>query len=116
MNAVVDFCKLTKPRAEFKRNVLVGVSSAVATYFRLQTDCVCALNEFFYTDFKTVQARLTFNCGEFAIIKIRAVDLFPNADVFKRVLVSELVSNENLLSTLKMLNFPHSERLFFKTI
>ena len=55
----------------------MSICSTISPGFSLQRNCISAFYKFFYTDFKSIETSLTFNCGEFAIIKGRVIDFFP---------------------------------------
>ena len=55
----------------------MSICSTISPGFSLQRNCICAFYKFFHTDFKSIKTSLTFNCGEFAIIKGRVIDFFP---------------------------------------
>ena len=72
------------------------VCTAVSAGFCLNTYCVRSCNKFLDTDFKAIQTRLTFNYGEFAIIKIRVVYFLPNPDIFKRISIAKPISDKKI--------------------
>ena len=52
------------------------------------------LNPLFNAYFIVIQAGLTFNYGEFAIIKIRIINTFPDAQEFNGISVSKPIGNK----------------------
>ena len=93
----------TDPHAKFKRDVLVGISAAVASRRGPQADGAGFFHPLLDAEFVAVQARLAFNCGEFAVIKSRVVDAFPDAQKLHRVPISQPVRNEKVA----VLGFQH---------
>ena len=67
----------------------------IASGFSLNGYGISPSNEFFYTYFEAVKARLIFNYGEFAIIKIRIIHFPPDSDKLQGVTVTKPVSNED---------------------
>ena len=61
-----------------------------------QSNCMRLFNPLFDAEFVAVQTSLTSNCGEFAIIKIRVVDLFSYPEKFNCVSVSQPVGDEKV--------------------
>lgn len=91
------------PHAEFKGDVLVGEGAAVTPGTGAQANGVGLGHPVFDADLVAVQAGLTFNCGEFAIIKTGVVDAFPDAQELDRVPVAQPVRNEEI----PVLGFQH---------
>ena len=64
----------------------------------------------FDTDLVTVKSGLTFNCGEFAIIKRRVVHLLPDSEKLNGILVpTEKVAKQVLSAPMRKI---HSPRFF----
>ena len=91
------------PHAEFKGDVFVGECAAIPARAGFQADGVGLFHPILDADLVAVQARLTFNCGEFAIIKTGVVDGFPNAKKFDGVTVAQPVRDEEI----SILRFQH---------
>ena len=66
----------------------MGVCATISTGFCLYAYCVCSCHKFLDTYFETIEAGLISNYGEFAIIKIWIIHLFPNAYVFKCITIA----------------------------
>ena len=90
----VDFEFGADPHAELEGDVLICVCPAVPPGFGSETNCISFFYPLFYAELVAVQASLTSNCGEFAIIKIGVVYLFPNPKELNRVPVSQPVGDE----------------------
>ena len=90
----IDFELRANPHAKLKGDVLVGVCAAISSSLCPQSNRTSFFDPLFDTELVAVQASLTSNCGEFAIIKIRVVDLFPYPEKFDRVSVSQPVRDE----------------------
>lgn len=99
----VDFELGADPHSEFEGDILVGVGAAVATCRGPQADGVGLFHPLLDAQLVAVQARLTFNCGEFAGIKIGIVDRFPNPEKFDGVPVPQPVGDEEF----SILRFEH---------
>ncbi len=84
------------PHCKLKCYIFVCIRPAIPTGFCVKTDGVGSLNKFSYTDFEAIQTGLISNCGEFAIIKSWIINLFPNTNIFKRIPVSQPVSNKKV--------------------
>jgi len=78
----------TDPHSEFKCDILVCIGATVSSRFCHQTNCVGFGNPFFDTELVTVQTGLTFNYGEFAIIKFWIMHLFPYTQEFDGIQIS----------------------------
>jgi len=74
----------------------VGISAAVSASARLESDGPGCLYPLLHTEFVAVETGLTFNCGEFAGIKIRVIDGLPDAEKFDGVPISEPVGDEKV--------------------
>ena len=92
----VDFEFGADPHTELKGDVLICVCSAISSGFGSETNCVGFFHPLFYADLVAVQASLTSNCGEFAIIKIGVVYLFPNPKELNGVPVSQPVRDKKV--------------------
>ena len=57
------------PHAEVECNVFVSICATISAGTCYYTYCIGLLVPFFDADFEVVKSSLTFNCGEFAIIK-----------------------------------------------
>ncbi len=66
----------------------MGVCAAISTGLCLNTYRICSCYKFFDAYFKTIEAGLISNYGEFAIIKIGIIYFLPNTDVFKRISIA----------------------------
>ncbi len=91
------------PHPKLEGDVVVGVSAAVTPSRRPQSDGVGFLHPFLDTELVAVQPGLTFNYGEFAGIKIRVVDGFPDTEKFDGIAVAQPVGDEELT----VLGFEH---------
>ena len=92
----IDFELGADPHAEFKGDVRVSIGAAVAPGGGLNADCVGLCDPLFDADLVAVQAGLTFNCGEFAIIKTRVEHRLPDAKKLNGVAVAKPVGDEKL--------------------
>ena len=92
----VDFEFGADPHTELKGDVLICVCSTISSGLGFETNCVGFFHPFFYADLVAVQASLTSNCGEFAIIKIGVVYLFPNPKELNSVPVSQPVGDKKV--------------------
>ena len=72
----------------------MGICSSISSGLSLDRYGISARDKFFHAYFKAVKAGLISNCGEFAIIKIRIVNFFPDTNKFKRVSVSKPIGYE----------------------
>ena len=79
----------------------MSVRTAVPASFCLQGDSSRTGYKFLYTDFETIQARLTSNCGEFAIIKIGIVHTFPHAKKFHSIAIAKPIHHKEKLRGLQ---------------
>jgi hypothetical protein len=97
-----------EPRAEFERDVFVGVGAAVAACTRDQPFGSGKFDPFFGRQEKAVPSRLISNSLEFEGIKIGVVDPLPDAKEQDGVLVLEPLLNQRASS----IEVPHhvSER------
>ena len=84
----VDFKLGTDPHSKLKGYVLVGISAAVASSRGSQPNGIGLFYPFLNAQLVAVQSGLTFNYGEFAVIKIWVVNRFPNTKKFHGVAVS----------------------------
>ena len=84
------------PHAELEGDVRMSEGAAVPASRSLEADGVGFLHPFLNTDLVAVQAGLTFNCGEFAIIKTGVEHRFPDAKELHRVTVSQPVRDKKL--------------------
>lgn len=66
----------------------MGVGAAVAPSLGDEPNGIGLSHPFFDAELVVIQPRLTFNYGESAIVEIRVVYLFPNAQKFHRVAVA----------------------------
>lgn len=82
------------PGGEFKGDVLVGVSAAVASGVGNQPDGLCFLDPLFRGESEAVQPGLHFKPVEFDGIKTRVVELLPDAEKFHGVSVSDPVAHK----------------------
>src|SRR5690606_3247888 len=64
----------TNPHSKFEGYITMSVCTTISSCSGLYANGVGFFNPFFYTDFVIIQSRLTFNYGEFAIIKIGVVN------------------------------------------
>lgn len=71
-----------------------STGSTIGASLGYQTNCMGFRYPFFDADFVALQASLTFNCGEFAIIKIQVVNLLPDAPEFDRIAIAQPIGNE----------------------
>ena len=53
------------------------ICTSISSGFSLKRYRISLRNKLFYTYLETIKPRVTFNYGEFAIIKIRIIDFFP---------------------------------------
>jgi hypothetical protein len=74
----------------------MGKSAAIAPGRGLEPDSLGFLDPLLDADLVAVQADLTFNYGEFAIIKSRVEYGFPDTEEFDRVAVPQPVGDEKL--------------------
>lgn len=81
----------------------MGVGATVSSRARFQADSPGFLGPFFYTDFVAIEARLTPNYGEFAVIRTRVVNRFPVAEEFDGISISKPVRAEEI----PILSFEH---------
>ena len=65
----------------------MSIRATISPGFSLQRNCISTFHKLFHTDFESVKTSLTFNYGEFAIIKRRIIDLFPYTNELKCVSV-----------------------------
>ena len=73
-----------------------GKRAAIASGGGFEADGVGLFNPFFDTHLVAVQSGLASNYGEFAVIKIRVEDRFPDAEKFHRIPVAQPVGDEEL--------------------
>ena len=74
----------------------MSISATVSTGFGLQRYGICLCYKFFNTDFKTIKSGLISNYGEFAIIKIGILHLFPDTNKFKCISIAKPISDEEI--------------------
>jgi hypothetical protein len=74
----------------------MGVGAAIAPRSCPETDRVGFFDPVLNADLVAVQSSLTFNYGEFALIKIRIEDGLPDAEEFHRVPIAEPISDEKV--------------------
>ena len=67
------------PRGKFKRNILVCIGTAIPSGFCLNSTGACHLNPLFRGKSETVEAGLFSKPVELDGIKIRVVELLPDA-------------------------------------
>ena len=60
------------PHSEFKRDIFIGVCTAISPGTRLQSDGIGFFDPFLHAELIAVESCLTSNYGEFAIIKSQA--------------------------------------------
>jgi len=84
------------PHTELKRDVFVRKRAAISSGGRFEADGIGFFHPILDADLVTVQPGLTFNYGEFAIIKIRVVDGFPDPQKLDGVAVSQPVRDEKV--------------------
>jgi hypothetical protein len=77
------------PRSEFKRDVLVGIGPAVPSGFCPDATGVCHLDPLFRRKGETVETGLFSKPVELDGIKIRVIELLPDAEELDRVAVAE---------------------------
>jgi hypothetical protein len=117
VNPVVDLCKVTPdiptqlfaflifeslefldevefefhrdPGREFKRDILVSIGTAMSSGFRNNPPGVCHLNPLFRSQGETIETGLFSKPVELDGIKIRVVELLPDAEKLDRFAVPE---------------------------
>ena len=72
------------------------IRSSVPSGFCLQTYGIGTSYKLLHANLKTVESGLVSNCGEFAIIKNRIVNFFPNADKFKCIPVAQPIRDKEI--------------------
>ena len=72
----------TDPRGKFKCNILMGVSTAIASCLGYDSDSVRFLHPLFCAQTIAIQAVLAFNYVEFGIIKIGVDQFFPYTEYY----------------------------------
>lgn len=85
----IDLEFRTYPHSKLECNVAMGVCASVPTGCCSQPNGVRSFDPVFDADLVAVQTLLTFNCGEFAIIKIRVVNGFANAKELNGVSIAQ---------------------------
>jgi hypothetical protein len=74
----------------------MGERATVTSWCGFEADGVGFLNPFLHADLVAVETRLTFNCGEFAIIKTGIENRLPDAQKLDRVAVSQPIRDKEL--------------------
>jgi len=92
----INFEFRADPHAELECDVGMGKGAAIATSRGFEANGIGFLDPFLDTDLVAIESGLAFNCGEFAIIKIRIEHRFPDAEELHGVPVAEPVRNEKL--------------------
>ena len=92
----INFEFRADPHSEFKGDVRMGECAAIASRSCPETDRVGLFDPFLDADLVAIQSSLTFNYGEFAIIKIRIEDGLPDTEELHRVPIAEPISDEKV--------------------
>lgn len=92
----VDFERRTDPHPKLECDVPMRVGAAITPRTRTQPDRMGLLHPFLHAQFVTVQPGLAFNYGEFAGIKRRVVDAFPDTKELDGISVAQPVGDEEL--------------------
>ena len=92
----IDFEFRADPHTELEGDVLVRESAAIAASRGFESDGIGLFHPILDADFVAVQPGLTFNYGEFAIIKTRVVNRLPNAEELHGIPVTQPVGNEKI--------------------
>jgi hypothetical protein len=77
-------------------DVASGVCSSEPYCFGAKANRMGALHKLLDTYLEGVESGLSPNCGEFAIVEIRVVDLLPDADEFKSVSIPKPICDEEI--------------------
>ena len=72
------------------------IGTAIPAGLGLQAYGISMCHKLFDAYLETVKSRLVSNYGEFAIIKIRVVDLLPNAKKFNGIPIPEPIRDEEV--------------------
>lgn len=92
----IDFKLGANPHAELESDVGMGKRAAIATSGGFEANGIGFLNPFFDAELVAVQSGLTFNDGEFAVIKIWVEHGLPDAKEFHGIPVAEPVGDKKL--------------------
>ncbi len=92
----VDFEFGADPHAELKCDIFVGIGAAVSPRSCFDPDGIGFFNPLLHTDLVAIQTSLAFNCGEFAIIKIRIVNSLPDAKELDSISVTQPIRDEEI--------------------
>jgi hypothetical protein len=92
----INFELRADPHSEFKGNVRMGVGATIASGSCSETNRVGLFHPLLDANLVAVQSSLTFNYGEFAIIKTRIEDGFPDAEELDSVAVAKPIGYEKV--------------------
>ena len=92
----INFKFRTDPHCKFKSDIFMCICTSISSGFSLKRYRISLRNKLFYTYLETIKPRVTFNYGEFAIIKIRIIDFFPYTNKLKSISRDSALDREAL--------------------